>query len=388
MLLDRKSCQIKVIDFGISRRLQPGEKVMETYGTPEFVAPEIIQYQPISTATDMWSIGVIGASPFLGDSKQETFANITNIDYSFDEEYFGHTSDLAKDFIARLFVKDVRRRANIKQCLDHPWIKPLRKQDQVTRSQALVNMGQLKSFMARRRWKVHMKCESRSVRTVTTKFRDSEGNLKSHKHADLSGKSVSYEGEYSETDSECEEENARKGPGAGGEAKLGLVRAGHSQAMKQEAGFFKRQKLLSPPNIELKPTNVDEYSESLEESGEMSAEQLQARIDSHLTIDLDKSLNVTAADRLLSRNVISDVSNADEKSDSKVIDTRDEKTGLAIRTNIENNVKLNENVKVCKADGVVETKETDEAIVKKVTTKTRTTKSVVKTTTKTTTKKG
>lgn len=49
-----------------------------------------------------------GASPFLGDTKQETFANITNIDYSFDEEYFGHTSDLAKDFIARLFVKDVR----------------------------------------------------------------------------------------------------------------------------------------------------------------------------------------------------------------------------------------------------------------------------------------
>lgn len=49
-----------------------------------------------------------GASPFLGDSKQETFANITNIDYSFDDEYFGNTSELAKDFISRLFVKDVR----------------------------------------------------------------------------------------------------------------------------------------------------------------------------------------------------------------------------------------------------------------------------------------
>lgn len=49
-----------------------------------------------------------GASPFLGDNKQETFANITNIDYSFDDEYFGHTSDLAKDFISKLFVKDAR----------------------------------------------------------------------------------------------------------------------------------------------------------------------------------------------------------------------------------------------------------------------------------------
>ena len=64
-----------------------------------------------------------GASPFLGDTKQETFNNITNIDYSFDDEYFGHTSDLAKDFIKRLFVKDVRKRATIKECLEHPWIK-------------------------------------------------------------------------------------------------------------------------------------------------------------------------------------------------------------------------------------------------------------------------
>jgi serine/threonine protein kinase len=37
MLLDRKVCLIKIIDFGISRKLKPGEKVMETYGTPEFV---------------------------------------------------------------------------------------------------------------------------------------------------------------------------------------------------------------------------------------------------------------------------------------------------------------------------------------------------------------
>lgn len=32
-------------------------KVM--HGTPEFVAPEVISYEPVSSATDMWSIGVI-----------------------------------------------------------------------------------------------------------------------------------------------------------------------------------------------------------------------------------------------------------------------------------------------------------------------------------------
>lgn len=29
------------------------------FGTPEFVAPEVINYEPIGYATDMWSIGVI-----------------------------------------------------------------------------------------------------------------------------------------------------------------------------------------------------------------------------------------------------------------------------------------------------------------------------------------
>lgn len=47
-----------------------------------------------------------GASPFLGENKQETLANVSAVDYEFDEEYFSSTSALARDFIARLLVKD------------------------------------------------------------------------------------------------------------------------------------------------------------------------------------------------------------------------------------------------------------------------------------------
>lgn len=32
---------------------------MVMHGTPEFVAPEVINYEPVGLATDMWSIGVI-----------------------------------------------------------------------------------------------------------------------------------------------------------------------------------------------------------------------------------------------------------------------------------------------------------------------------------------
>uniref|UniRef100_A0A4W5KM07 Protein kinase domain-containing protein n=1 Tax=Hucho hucho TaxID=62062 RepID=A0A4W5KM07_9TELE len=75
------------------------------------------------------SIGVItyillsGASPFLGETKQETLTNISAVNYDFDEEYFSNTSELAKDFIRRLLVKDPKKRMTIDDSLQHPWIK-------------------------------------------------------------------------------------------------------------------------------------------------------------------------------------------------------------------------------------------------------------------------
>ena len=129
MLKNEHGPLLKLIDFGLSRKLKPGEEVREMLGTPEFVSPEVVNYEPICLNTDMWSIGVItyillsGASPFLGDTQQETYANIVACDYEFDEEFFAHTSDLAKDFIRKLFVFEPRKRATVDECLQHPWIQ-------------------------------------------------------------------------------------------------------------------------------------------------------------------------------------------------------------------------------------------------------------------------
>ena len=53
------SNQIKIIDFGLARFYKPGESCRVQFGTPEFIAPEVINYDEISYATDLWSIGVI-----------------------------------------------------------------------------------------------------------------------------------------------------------------------------------------------------------------------------------------------------------------------------------------------------------------------------------------
>ncbi|XP_040269578.1 death-associated protein kinase 2-like [Bufo bufo] len=138
MLLDKAIAvpHIKLIDFGLAHTIEDGVEFKNIFGTPEFVAPEIVNYEPLGLAVDMWSIGVItyillsGASPFLGENKQETLSNITAVNYEFDEEFFSHTSDLAKDFIRKLLVKDTRKRLTIQQAISHPWITTLQSKEE------------------------------------------------------------------------------------------------------------------------------------------------------------------------------------------------------------------------------------------------------------------
>uniref|UniRef100_A0A3P8WHP7 non-specific serine/threonine protein kinase n=1 Tax=Cynoglossus semilaevis TaxID=244447 RepID=A0A3P8WHP7_CYNSE len=116
---------IRIVDFGLSRRMDNITEVREILGTPEYVAPEILNYEPISTATDMWSIGVLtyvmltGESPFLGDDKQETFLNISQVNVDYSEDTFEGVSSLAVDFLKSLLVKNPSQ-ASRHSSLDEP----------------------------------------------------------------------------------------------------------------------------------------------------------------------------------------------------------------------------------------------------------------------------
>jgi len=50
--------RVKVIDFGVSKAMEPGRRLMTITQTPEYLAPEAIDGHYDSKA-DMWSLGVL-----------------------------------------------------------------------------------------------------------------------------------------------------------------------------------------------------------------------------------------------------------------------------------------------------------------------------------------
>ncbi|KAJ1082781.1 hypothetical protein NDU88_002946 [Pleurodeles waltl] len=152
--------QIKIIDFGLARRYKPREKLKVNFGTPEFLAPEIVNYDFVSFPTDMWSVGVItymllsGLSPFLGENDTETMNYIVNCNWDFNAEAFEQVSEEGRDFISQLLVKEKSCRISAAQCLKHAWLNDLHAKAKKSKVR-LKSQVLLQKYLAHRKWKKH-----------------------------------------------------------------------------------------------------------------------------------------------------------------------------------------------------------------------------------------
>jgi len=162
------SHQIKLIDFGLAQKIDPDIPIRVLFGTPEFVSPEIISYEPIGLESDMWSVGVIcyvllsGKSPFMGDNDAQTFTNITIAEFDFDDEEFDAISQDSKDFISALLIKRKEKRLTARECLKHKWLA----QQDMDMSCVILSTDKLKKFIIRRKWQVRRSsAEQRARRT-------------------------------------------------------------------------------------------------------------------------------------------------------------------------------------------------------------------------------
>lgn len=47
---------LKICDFGFCQEIDPSRHQYSVFGTPEFVAPEIVHQEPVTAATDIWCL--------------------------------------------------------------------------------------------------------------------------------------------------------------------------------------------------------------------------------------------------------------------------------------------------------------------------------------------
>ncbi|CAF4372793.1 unnamed protein product, partial [Rotaria magnacalcarata] len=82
------STQIKLCDFGLSCILT-NQYLLDMSGTTDFLAPEVVNYEPVTCATDMWNIGVLiyvpvsGHTSLGGTNKLDTQNNMKNVYFIF-----------------------------------------------------------------------------------------------------------------------------------------------------------------------------------------------------------------------------------------------------------------------------------------------------------------
>ena len=124
---------IRILDFGLSKIIGPGETCRESYGTPGYAAPEVIDEENYGKKIDVWSIGAI--TYFMCSSKlpfdyitkglkiKNIVINTLNDEIKFKEVCWKKFSKEAIQFIKGCMNKKPEKRLTIKEVLEHEWIK-------------------------------------------------------------------------------------------------------------------------------------------------------------------------------------------------------------------------------------------------------------------------
>ncbi|CEL97774.1 unnamed protein product [Vitrella brassicaformis CCMP3155] len=118
---------LKIADFGFARALQPQDLASTVCGSPLYMAPEVLRYEPYDVKADLWSVGTIlfellyGVPPFTGSNPLELLKNIEQArGPSFPQQTA--ISPECRNLLMRLLTVDPRQRIGSAEFLSHPFV--------------------------------------------------------------------------------------------------------------------------------------------------------------------------------------------------------------------------------------------------------------------------
>ncbi|XP_027196257.2 serine/threonine-protein kinase polo [Dermatophagoides pteronyssinus] len=116
--------QVKLGDFGLATKLNPGEQRKTLCGTPNYIAPEILLEAGHGFEVDVWSLGCIvftmavGRPPFETEELKNTYRKIKKNDYTIPNDI---NPELAT-FIHKMLQADPSKRPTMQQILNDPYL--------------------------------------------------------------------------------------------------------------------------------------------------------------------------------------------------------------------------------------------------------------------------
>ncbi|XP_055795289.1 obscurin-like [Salvelinus fontinalis] len=149
--------EIKICDFGFCQEMDTSRHQYSQFGTPEFVAPEITHQDPVTIASDIWSIGVVAylclmcRCPFVGETDRATLLRVGEGTLNWDAPDLTYRSTEAQDFLRTVLQPDPEKRPTAFECLGHEWFQSEDETDDI-------NTRALKVFISRRKWQRSLTC--------------------------------------------------------------------------------------------------------------------------------------------------------------------------------------------------------------------------------------
>lgn len=128
-ILLSESGQAKIADFGLAvltEQSSSDNRERTICGTPNYLAPEILNKKNYGRSADIWSLGCLlysfltGRPPFDSPDLPQTFDKVKRLDYHIPD----HLSPAARDLITRLLAGDPVNRPTFDQIIWHPFFNP------------------------------------------------------------------------------------------------------------------------------------------------------------------------------------------------------------------------------------------------------------------------